>query len=197
MRKEISTSEVKAFLGVAPPSILAELKSIIDKRLDAIVDEDNRRNAVRQTLQGGQSTGDQDPDLSNIVSARAEMAALMAGTPSETGSSDLRAQFERQQKIDTFVPSEVKDAKLTFMFADNYGDGHCAINDPQLKEMLEVSLAKCKRDNVYFPYGFGKNNDLLKIKKFISAEKGQALTMGLKFSKWNQAGKVGFSCYAK
>ena len=201
MERTIGTSDVRAFLSVAPPGILVDLKAIIDKRLNTIADEDSRRNAVRRATNGykDDDSGDEcpsvAPDLSEISSARDQLAAFSSG--SSAVEADLRGQLARQQKIDDMGLEDLPNVKLIFKYADQYKDGCCEVVDPEIRKRLEVQLAKCKSEGLGFPFGFGRNNDLLKIKKFNSAEVGQNLNLNLKFSKWNFNGKSGFSCYAK
>ena len=201
MERSIGTSDVKQFLNVAPPGILVDLKMIIDKRLNAIADEDSRRNVMRRAAAGEPFDGDSGdnpsiaPDLAEISDARAQLAAFSSG--SSGVEADLRGQLARQQKIDDMALGDLENVKLIFKYADKYDDGCCEVVDPEVRRKLEVQLAKCKSEGLNFPYGFGRNNDLLKIKKFNRAEPGQNLNVNLKFSKWNFGGKSGFSCYVK
>lgn len=201
MERTIGTSDVKAFLNVAPPGILVDLKMIIDKRLNAIADEDSRRNMMRRVegrMPLDEDSGDNPsiaPDLAEISDARAQLAAFSSGASSV--EADLRSQLARQQKIDDMALGDMDNVKLIFKYADKYDDGCCEVVDPEVKKKLEVQLAKCKTEGLKFPYGFGRNNDLLKIKKFNRAEPGQNLNVSLKFSKWNFNGTSGFSCYVK
>lgn len=199
--RSVTTSDVKVFLTVAPPVILAELKTIIDQRLTAIVEDDARRTALKFAERNRSSADDMDyeplpvPDLNDISDSRAQLAAFSDG-PIKV-EADLRSQFDKQMKIDSLAPEDMPNIKLVFKYSDQYKDGMCAVVDPEVRKKLELHVAKCKLEGLTFPFGYGQSKDLLKIKKFDRAEPGQNLNMTLSFRKWNYEGKSGFSCYAK
>jgi len=91
--------------------------------------------------------------------------------------------------------AEVLDAVLQFAYGDNYGDGLYSIKDAALKTLLQRKKDDCNAISAFFPYGYGSNNDLLKIKGFVRTMKGEIVRTKIKLQPWNKAGKTGYTCY--
>lgn len=197
--REVGTSDCIAFINVAPPAILADLKTLIDKRLAAIVESNERQDKMRKSMQDGSGGEAYEPaiipDLSDSSDARAQLAMFASGAVQV--EADLRSQLAAQQKVEGMTLEELVNVKLVYKSTDQYGDGIAQVVDLDVRKKLEVQLAKCKLENLSFPYGYGPTKDCVKLKKFSRAEPGQALNVGLRFSRWNYNGKSGFSCYVK
>lgn len=195
MKKDIGTSDVKAFLSVAPPAILVDLRRIIDQRLTSVAEEDARRTAMSEKISASEYEPDIEPDLNSVNDMRSQLAAMMDGPV--RAEADLRSQLARQEKVEGMTLPDMSNVKAVFKYADKYGDGLVHVVDPEVRKALGIQLAKCKVEGLSFPFGYGQSNDLLKLKKFTRAEPGQNLNLSLRFAKWDFNGKSGFSCYAK
>ncbi len=199
MEKTIGTSDVKAFCQVAPPHVLLEIRSVIDKQLAKHgLGEKKPKPKIHSPRAPPSSPAiaipTEDDPMSDFPSARDQLIELSSSVRSTTSGPSLKEQLEHANRADKFaLDEEIVD--LVFMYTDKYGDAHVRITDDDFRVKVEMTNNSCKAEGIYFPYGFGKGHDLLKIKKFDKAEAGQNIRLHLKFSKWNSNGKSGFSCY--
>jgi hypothetical protein len=90
---------------------------------------------------------------------------------------------------------EVFDAELIFKYGDNFGDGLFSINDSKLRDIIQKKKDECTAENAHFPYGYGKDNDLLKIKGFKRAKAGEKLRIKIRLQPWSNQGRRGYTCY--
>ena len=198
MERTIGTSDVKAFCNVAPPHVLLELRDVINSQLAKyeLAEKKTMKSMLPKAPPSSPAipvSSDEDDPMSEYLSARDQLIELSSSRLNTSGPS-LKQQLENANRADKYAPDEAI-VDLVFKYLDKYGDAHVFIKDDEYRAKIESSYASCKAESIYFPYGFGKNRDLLKIKKFNKAEEGQNIRLHLKFSKWNNNGKSGFSCY--
>ena len=110
-------------------------------------------------------------------------------------SNSVKIEQEEKEPKEYAENSEILEATLIFMYNDNYGDGLFGVKDQDLKKILEQKKQECVEANEHFPYGYGRNNDLLKIKGFKRINKGEVVRIQIELRRWENKGRSGFSCY--
>lgn len=153
-----------------------------------------------------ESSPDSDEEIpSTVISAREQMYEAMSGSAVTTKtvskvdiSSSLKAGIEATTPDEKYQIPE-RTVNVTYMMSDKYDDGLFAIRDPDYLKLLRETHAQYAASSppIYFPFGFGKDKDHLKIKKAKYGAGPKQMTLTLKFSRWERDGKIGYSCYAK
>jgi hypothetical protein len=120
-------------------------------------------------------------EFSQDLPSRAQVNASIPSMPSMPNQPNQQA--------------EILEVTVTFVYVDNYGDGLFAVKDEIHRKMFRERKDQADTKKEFFPYGYGAQKDLLKIKKFGKANKGDVMKIKLKISYWNTNGKSGYSCY--
>ena len=133
-----------------------------------------------------------------------DSAPMPGGVPQEPHRTQEPNQAVKINPVVNEIPSEARefnenseifDALLVFMYGDNYGDGLFGVKDEELKKILQEKKEECVEDDEHFPYGYGRGNDLLKIKGFKRPHKGEIIRIQIELRRWENKGRAGFSCY--
>jgi hypothetical protein len=213
----LSERHVTGFLAVAPRDVLLRLKTIVERRLEMEDSEEKKRgvmfamqenNAKRNANGDGLFSDAPMPDspmieeLVDTDSVRSRLMAHMAANPSnipdDAGDMDM---MNRQLDIMVGNPEdEITDqsVKVMYIMTDNYGDGLVEVLDEPIREKLAKRKAECKSlPNCYYPYGFGKGENLLKIKNFRRPVKNETINITISIRKWSSNDRQGYSCYSK
>jgi hypothetical protein len=148
----------------------------------------------------GETVVDSDEELpSTIVSAREQMyQAMNVEAPKGDLVSSLKTIMEAPNPEDKCQIPE-STVELFYLTSDKYDDGLFAIKNPEYLKIIREVHARClaSKPPIYFPFGFGREKDLLKVKKAKHGSEPRVMTLTLKFSRWEKDGRVGYSCYAK
>lgn len=142
-------------------------------------------NSTRSRLMGIMNMNKVKLNLPNVEDFQKEMEAASKDT----------TQTTQQPPIVAGSNFEVYDATLLFVYGDNYNDGLFAVRDQNLKDILQRKKDESVANGTFFPFGYGKDNDLLKIKGFVRPIKGEVCRIKIKLQSWNKAGKIGYTCY--
>lgn len=160
---------------------------------------------VLKVILGKEDVIDSDEDIpATVASAREQMyqsSAVAAAT--STKASDLSSSLRAAMEAPSPVPDEKlnipeKTVELMYLCSDKYDDGLFAVKDPHYLALLKEVHTRCtlSKPAIYFPFGFGKDKDLLKVKKAKFGPDPKKMTLTLKFTRWEKDGRVGYSCYA-
>ena len=204
--KTVTLSDVNAVIDAAPLKILLKMKERIDARIQSMESTDTERDVMRALMMNRSMSSGADKlseapmpssPMSSLAPPPSDRSALSSMMPMDgemPDTSSLRMQLE---KMETKGPpsSEMMEMNVVFLYADNYGNGMAAIKDEEVIAQIKTMHADCKNKGWYFPYGFGNNNDLLKIKNFKRERKGENCKIKVHFKQWNNQGKQGYSCY--
>jgi hypothetical protein len=156
---------------------------------------------VLKVVLGKDDRQDSDEDIpSTVISAREQMYQAMEGTSvvGSTMSSSLKASMETVAPGESIQLPE-RTVELGYISSDKYGDGLFAIRDADYLKLVRDVHAEysASKPVIYFPFGFGKEKDLLKVKKANFGQLPKQMVLTLKFTRWERDGKIGYSCYCQ
>ena len=213
--KTVTLSDVYAVVDAAPLKILLKIKERLDARVDTLQSSDNERGVARALMFNGQLADEGEmPNLGEAVmpssplpsqnsstgappSIRSMLGAMMGSSGEDLpDTSSLRQQLE---KLETTGPprSELMELDIVFLYNDNYNNGLAAVKDDQQRKEIERMNGDAKNKGWHFPYGYGNNKDLLKVKGLKGTRKGAQMKITVHFKQYNFQGKQGYSCYFK
>ena len=214
MEKTICERDVLIFINAAPLGILKRLKDELDRRVEKLEEDDHKRGVMRAfmfngapppskpeptiNLNSNNSDEGEDDGATSVESEAANSIRDRLMQMTKNISMDNTDKLREQLKAGSSSNEDIRDLPAEFVYieSDTYGDGLVAPKNADLVEFIKNKHEECQRNGWYFPYGFGKEKNLLKIKKFKRNEKGMLCRASLNFSKWSQNGRTGFSCYA-
>lgn len=161
---------------------------------------------VLKLVLGKQNMEDSDEEIPpTVISAREQMYQAMSGTssPSSTPVKEISSSLKAAMDMPSAALEERRNipeqtVEVTYMCSDKYKDGLFAIRNPDYLRILKETHTEftANKPPIYFPFGFGKEKDLLKVKKADFGVVSKQMVLTLKFSRWERDGKIGYSCYA-
>jgi hypothetical protein len=206
---ELNERHVEAFIRAAPRDVLLRLKNVMDSKLELSGDEEKKRGVMAAMLENSKRTQGSDvfnsapmPDSPieippiEVDNVRARLINMAATQQKSTSSiDDMHKQLDMMANISDDVLDDTVD--VMYIMTDQYNDGLVSIQDLVFQDKIEKKRAECAGLGMYFPYGFGQQKNLLKIKNFRRPVRNEILRLNLTFRRWSSNGKQGFSCYTK
>jgi hypothetical protein len=181
----------------------------MDSKLEISGEEEKKRGVMAAMLENSRRAQGSDvfsnapmPDspmeippieVDNVRARLMNMAAVQQASTSNI--DDMHKQLDMMANVSDDIIDDTVD--VMYIMTDNYNDGLVSIQDPIFQDKVEKKRAECAGLGMYFPYGFGQQKNLLKIKNFRRPVRNEIVRLTLTFRRWNSNGKQGFSCYAK
>lgn len=204
---ELNERHVEAFIRAAPRDVLLRLKSIMDNKLEVSGEEEKKRGVMAAMLENNKRSQGSDifssapmPDSPmemapiEVESVRARLMNI-AAVQQSSNIDDMHKQLDMMAGISDDIIDDT--VEVMYISTDHYNDGLVSIRDASFQDKVEKKRAECASLGMYFPYGFGQQKNLLKIKNFRRPVKNEIIRLNLSFRRWNSNGKQGFSCYAR
>lgn len=198
-KKSISQNDVVLYFRAAPLEVLEYLQQELNKYIDRKTNTDVSRSNIRNVLYDvpevpvvPSSIFDGAPMPGQILQPKSQAPKAVFSNAPMPQEVPEKPKYEMGKHVDV----ESYDATLMFVYGDNYGDGLFKVVTPELQETFKQKKKECVEKGIFYPYGYGKGSDLLKVKKFIRPSKdNQPIRVTLNVKYWKNNNREGYSCY--
>ena len=200
MEEQITLKDVKRFIENQNENILTQLRDNIEQQLQKFENTSAKKAAMRAMMKRkGKSAPTRSERLKALTAKK---------TTKKTGSdlsinekiAALKNNSDNNNNNDRGNDEDGYITKILYISTDNWGDARVKLFDGKFKKAVMKTHKECKENKWYTPYGFGDNNDELKIKKFKHNKENDQIKTKLRLKKWDftdksNKRKIGYSCY--